>query len=408
MGVSPAPSTGKFVPVTGSAQFASARRVGFLGDSITYGVGAAAGQNWTQQLTKIIGSANVSADSQVNAGVPGNTSGNMLARYGTAIRGSGVKFLYLLAGTNDIAQGVPLATFAANMQAIYQMTQQDGIKLIVGTIPPMGTAFVTSAFRLAIEQFNLWLTIWASANNIPLAQVWDSLASSGGTDYLSGYDSGDGIHPNTLGHQQIAQAYVAVSVGLFTTRYPIVYPAGYQNLCDDPLVSSGGTKPTGWFEQPGGTGAPGTTYTTLVDTTGRLRRGKWAQMAFNATTTGGTRYLVCPINAGWSVGDTLAIFAKFLVTDVAGNYLTYSGGSAPSANVSLRIFNQSFVLLSTLLGYATVVQPGDLIRAFTVPAGTTGMSLVLGVTLPAGCNITAAVGEVGVYDATSLGVTTLL
>lgn len=50
---------------------------------------------------------------------------------------------------------------------------------VVGTIPPMGEAFVTPAFQLAIERFNVWLTIWAAANKILLAQIWNPLVPAG-------------------------------------------------------------------------------------------------------------------------------------------------------------------------------------------------------------------------------------
>lgn len=394
------------ISTSGQPSMNAARKVGFLGDSITHGSNAGAGRRWIDQLSKILGSAAISADSFVEAGVPGDTSTGMLARYATDIRAAGVKFLYLLAGTNDVNQSVPLATYAANMDAIYRNTLRDGIKLVVGTIPPMGASHVTPALRLAIEQFNVWLNIWTSANGIPLARVWSALASGGGTDYVGGYDSGDGIHPNTLGHQQIALAFATASAGLFTTRYPIAYPGSFSNLCADPLAASGGTKPTSWFEQPGGTGtAP--TYSIVTDVTGRLQRGKWAQMDFDATASGGTRYYVCPISAGWSVGDTLAIFAKLLITDVAGNLLTNLQGDAPNANISIRLANQSFVL-STLMSAPAVIQPGDILRAYTIPAGTTGLSLVMAVTLPTGCHAQAAMGEVGAYNATTLGLADLL
>lgn len=394
-------------PLGGAPSLRAQRKVGYLGDSITHGSNAGAGRRWVDQLPKILGTANISADSFIEAGVPGDTSTGMLARYETDIREKGVKFLYLLAGTNDVNQAVPLTTYAANMDALYRNALRDGIQLIVGTIPPMGANNATPAKRLAIEQFNLWLTVWASYNNIPLAQVWSGLAAAnGGVDYLGGYDSGDGIHPNTLGHQQIALAFAAVSKNLFPTRFPVMYAAGYGNLAADPLALSGGTKPSGWFEQPGGTGtAP--TYSIVADATGRLLRGKWAMMDFDATVSGGTRYYVCPITGGWTVGDTLAFFAKLQITDVAGNLLSNLQGDNPQANISLRVATDGFVL-SPLLSNPSVVQPGDMLRAYTIPAGTTGLDLVLHMTLPTGCHVQASIGEPGVYDATQLGLVAML
>lgn len=75
--------------------FTNGRKWACLGDSITNRSNASAGKGFVDQMPKIAGSANLSVDSYVESGVPGNTTAQMLARYTSDISGKGVKIRFL-------------------------------------------------------------------------------------------------------------------------------------------------------------------------------------------------------------------------------------------------------------------------------------------------------------------------
>ncbi|MGN6724109.1 MAG: SGNH/GDSL hydrolase family protein [Marmoricola sp.] len=386
-------------PAPGQRPYATAPGVkaAFLGDSITHGSNAAAGRRWVDQLPRILGTSLVSSKS-MEKGVPGQTSAQMLARYATDVRANGAQVLFLLAGTNDANQGVPLATYAANIKAIVAEARKDGIPVIIGTVPPFGASAVTTAKSLLVAQYNAWINAWAPSNGVRVAAVNAGLVASGAETMLSGYDSGDGIHPETQGHQKIAQAFATAFNGLATPLHVVQTVTAF-NMISNPLFLSNYSGP--WFEQSGGTGtAP--TVSVAADTTGTLAAGQWGTVAWNAT-TGGTRYRVCTLTTGFAPGDTLLVTARTLITDIGGGYLTAMQGAAPTADFSVRMFKSSdMTTLYNFNGPSAVLNPGPICDLFTVPAATTSLTFGTRMTIPTGLNVNFQIGEVGVFNVTGL------
>lgn|GEM_PF-6014506 len=162
---------------------------------------------------------------------------------------------------------------------------------------------------------------------------------------------------------------------------------------------------TSTYEQPGGTGtAP--VYSVLART-GNFGYGQICQMAFDATASGGLRYLAIPCSSsGWSVGDKLLVCARLEFTDQGSTYRARAWIDNPTANISLRVHNQSFSIISSPLT-ASVRSPGLIAKSFVVPSGTTGMILTLQMLLATGDNVIAQIGEVGIFNLTTLGLTDL-
>jgi lysophospholipase L1-like esterase len=393
-----------------SFNFLSSRKWGALGDSITNRSSAAAARGWVDQLPKLAGGACLSSANYVEAGNPGETAANMLARYETDIKAAGVKTLFMLSGTNDIQAGRTLAQWSADVRAVAAKAKRDGIPLIVGTVPPRGPTAASSTTRELTAQYNLWLRTWAPTAGVYVAPVHEYLVTNAGNDMLSGYDSGDGIHPETLGHQKIAEAFYAAWLNVPKTPLPhLVTPAiDPYNLVVNPTAAGtlGAGRPTGWYEQPGGTGTE-PTY-TVAAATGNVVYGQVCTMAFDATASGGTRYLVMPMAAsGWSTGDVLLISAMLSFVDNVGsdNFYNAARTASPTANVSLRVVANGFTLLNAPITN-TPLTPGPVMASYTVPASFSSPLLALHMLLPTGSNVTATIGEVGVWNATTLGIST--
>jgi lysophospholipase L1-like esterase len=367
----------------------------FLGDSITHGSNAAAGRRWVDQLPCILGTAVISANS-LERGVPGQTTAQMLARYATDVRANGAQVLFALGGTNDAGQGVPLSQFAANIKGIAAETRKDGIPLIVGTVPPRGASSITTQIRTLTAQYNAWLQAWAPGAGVKLSDVFINLSQSTSDQMASGYDSGDGVHPETTGHQKIAEAMADAFAPLGTANHLVQSPNAF-NMITNPLFL--GNSSTGWYEQPGGTGtAPA--YSFAADTTGKLKYGQWRVMDFDATASGGTRYYLTSVPV--VAGSTVLITSRLDLEDVAGGFYAAANSANPTAVFQLRLFNADTFASLAILAPNAVRVPGPVSRLYTVPAGVTHLGVTIQAQLPTGQHARFKFGELGCFDVTSL------
>lgn len=371
-----------------------------LGDSITNGSTATASRRFIDQVPKLCGTAYMPSTSFINAGVPGNTSAQALARYDTDIRAAGAQGVIVLLGTNDSEQGIPVATFAANIQAIAAKARQDGIPMILCQVPPRPSSVATTSTKLLTAQYNLWISSWAPGAGVYVAKVYEKLQN--GENALDGYFITNDLHPNTIGHQLIAEAIYEAWLQIPKADIQIVTVANSINDVMNPLASGAGSiPPTNWAEQPGGTGtAPA--Y-SMLPADGILKFGQWARMDFTAT-VGGTRYLTMGLSPkfGCNVGDKFLVSAKMRITDIAGNYRANAWNANPAADVGLLVLDSGFVIRAQPL-IASVASPGYIASTFIVPSGVTSLRLAMYVKLPTGAHIYADVGEVGLFNLTGMG-----
>ncbi len=381
--------------------------VAFLGDSITNNASAGAGRDWTRQTKKILGSAVISDVNYIQAGFPGENSTQIVARYDTAIKDQGVKILFAMCGTNNIIQGIPLETFAEDIQELHRKTTDDNILLILGMVVPLGAAEQSASRKEMIVKYNMWLKLYCSVNNIRLADTYTPLATlfgaSAGTA-VAGFYNVDAIHPNTFGHFYIAKAFVTAFGDLFTAPHLVDHINPY-NLVANPTLL---VDTSGWQEQAGGTGTAAT-YSAVDDLTGKLKYGRWYQADWDAT-TGGQKYVrTSTINltsAGVVAGDQLLITARCDWEDLTAGVYTdgYEWNATPDnppAALQLFVMDGSFVQQDVLDGGA-VAKPGPVTKLFTVPSGMTGLIIAMFIKLPNGKHVKFKIGEVGVFKVTDL------
>jgi lysophospholipase L1-like esterase len=120
-----------------------------------------------------------------NAGVSGNTTAQMLARFDTDVAPYPHDVLALLGGTNDAwAFQVPLATFAANIKAIADKEKARGGITLIGTVPPQGMLAVGTPAAPTLTARSTGGTLGAATYSYRIAAVnsaGTSLASSAAT-----------------------------------------------------------------------------------------------------------------------------------------------------------------------------------------------------------------------------------
>ncbi|HEY1241347.1 MAG TPA: SGNH/GDSL hydrolase family protein [Bryobacteraceae bacterium] len=176
------------------AQPPDAHRVVFLGDSIT--------DLW--RLAQFF-----PGKPYVNRGISGQTTSQMLVRLYPDVLDLKPAVVVLLAGTNDIARNTgpqTLQMIAENIQAIVELSQAHGIKVILCSLTPVSdyTSRKQTAQRppADILRLNGWLRDYASKGNLTFVDYYSALVDDRGM--LKEGFSDDGLHPNTKGYELLA------------------------------------------------------------------------------------------------------------------------------------------------------------------------------------------------------------
>lgn len=169
-----------------------------LGDSITYGTPDPA-SGWVATLE----GSDTGFASIVNAGVSGDRTDQMLARLERSLLAGRPTRILVLGGTNDIAQGVPVATIAANLERIVERGSAAGAQMVLLTIPPRAEReylAATVALDAAIDEIG-------GQRGVQVIDINGALAASDGTFRTDLTD--DGIHPNAAGYRLMAMTIAA-------------------------------------------------------------------------------------------------------------------------------------------------------------------------------------------------------
>lgn len=145
----------------------------------------------------------------VDRGVSGQTTPQMLARVFPDVIDLHPAVVILLAGTNDIAENtgpVTLAMIEENFQAITELAQKHGIKVILCSVMPVSdyTAHPQTPRHPAkdILALNAWLRSYAEKVHAGFADYYAALVDSQGM--LKQGMSNDGLHPNAQGYALVA------------------------------------------------------------------------------------------------------------------------------------------------------------------------------------------------------------
>ncbi|QSZ47242.1 GDSL-type esterase/lipase family protein [Arthrobacter sp. D5-1] len=293
----------RLTPTALDAKFAQAavtpvpmgNRVVFLGDSLTVREDrepSAAIPNPRRRATSIANYASMLSKQRINyvwnAGYAGDTSAMMLARFDADVTPYKPSAVFVLAGANDSKVLTPLATYKANMMAIFAKCKSIGARPILATVTPDSEV----AKKPYIARYNAWLRRHAAENGYLLVDLYKTMVDPATGNIQAAYDS-DGTHFSLPG---IVAAGTAVANTL-APQLPDVGPAlPWDNvdpankitngLFTGPLgVTSG--YPSGWLGVPGPAPRAGITTSTRVATG---VPGAWFTMTASAFTTSQTLY----------------------------------------------------------------------------------------------------------------------
>lgn len=190
--------------------------------------------NWLKSAKGILSWAMILSGQRVRVptntnvwGFPGEPSATILANlpaFHAAMKAAGTSpsFMYVHCGTNDVGDGVPIATIKANYTAIALQNAQRNCRTIFGPILPRTSGFsalwTDAQFEVA-DRINRWLPAFAAQSQGIVAVASACLAdiadpASVGAQPKTGYTY-DGTHPAVAGGYFAGKAVATILRGWY-------------------------------------------------------------------------------------------------------------------------------------------------------------------------------------------------
>jgi lysophospholipase L1-like esterase len=171
-------------------------RVVFLGDSITDG--------WrlNEYFTGL---------DYVNRGIGGQITGEMLGRMQADVISLNPKAVIVLAGTNDIARGVPIEIIENNLTMIADLAEFHHIKVLLASVLPISDyhkdvspQYARSVQRptATILRLNQWIKNICAQRGLSYVDYFSAMVDKSG--FLPAELADDGLHPNAQGYRLMA------------------------------------------------------------------------------------------------------------------------------------------------------------------------------------------------------------
>jgi acyl-CoA thioesterase-1 len=172
----------------------------------------------------------------IDKGISGQNSNQVLARFQTDVIDLQPDIVHILVGTNDVYPGWTLAPSSAsainspaNVDAMVQMSQANGIRVILATIPPWGceasnctlaeNADPTLSRYDRIRTWNAWIEQYALSQGIPVVDYHSALVAPDAEHYVPELTL-DGVHPSAAGYV-LMTPMVEKAIDVISNVYPI-------------------------------------------------------------------------------------------------------------------------------------------------------------------------------------------
>jgi len=159
-----------------------------FGDSLTFGTGAAPGESYPAVLERLVGRR------VVNEGIPGEMTGEGLARLPEVLKREKPALLILCHGANDLLSGLNKRQVAGNLRAMIRLAREKGAAVVLIAVPSLGTALSPAPLYREI----------AMEMELPLEEKALTTVLSNAT-LLS-----DPIHPNAAGYRKLAESIASL------------------------------------------------------------------------------------------------------------------------------------------------------------------------------------------------------
>lgn len=136
-----------------------------------------------------------------NRGVNGERSDQMRARWDRDVAAAAPAAVVIVAGVNDVYQGLPVDHVTRELRAMYDLAAAAKIPVVAGSIVPYNTA--TPGQNAKMRAINDWIRAEAARDaNITFADTRTAAASDDDPDKLR--SSPDQLHPDADGYRRMA------------------------------------------------------------------------------------------------------------------------------------------------------------------------------------------------------------
>jgi lysophospholipase L1-like esterase len=140
----------------------------------------------------------------LNRGINGQRSDEILARFEGDVIQETPDYVIILAGVNDVYQGMPLESIKSNLLAMYQKAIAAGIAPVAATVLPYNTASESESG--AIRELNRWIEGTTRRLGIVFCDTNRAAADPSNPDRLR--SSPEGFHPDVSGYRSMGEALV--------------------------------------------------------------------------------------------------------------------------------------------------------------------------------------------------------
>jgi lysophospholipase L1-like esterase len=144
----------------------------------------------------------------VNRGISGQTTTQMLGRFLEDVVALRPRAVLILAGTNDLARGIPANGIEDNLSMMGDLARAHGIKPLFASILPVSDyhkdvdprwEMTTTRPPTAIRQVNDWLKQYCQREGFTYVDYYTAMADTNGQ--LPADQADDGLHPNAKGYR---------------------------------------------------------------------------------------------------------------------------------------------------------------------------------------------------------------
>lgn len=307
-----------------------------------------------------------------NAGIGGQSSSQIAARFSTDVVAYNPDWVFILAGTNDTSSSANTTTHLASM---YDQASNAGIRVIACTIPPNTNAGLTQ--RQWYLTVNRWIREQARVRKgFIMADIGAAIYDTATTwQAISGMLAADNVHPSPQGAAAMGKIVAdAVRAHLPLANDMLGSSSGDpENLLSNPMLTgTGSTAPTGWAKG----GSSTLSYVPRTDGVA----GSWCQVA-NASGAGSNLTSNVSIGASLAIGDVVYAVIEFEVDSLE----TSAPANSQTLTLKLQFYNGSSFFASASdvywdSSYSNIRYPGTsgILQTppITVPATTTIAQIV--------------------------------
>ena len=138
----------------------------------------------------------------MNRGINGQRSDQILRRFDQDVLENKPDVLIVLAGVNDLYQGVPVQYIQDSLKEIYTKAEENNIKVIACTVLPYNN--ITPDMLEDMMILNRWIKFYAKEKNLGFSDTFGAAEDPENPRSLP--NSPDGLHPDVTGYRKIGNA----------------------------------------------------------------------------------------------------------------------------------------------------------------------------------------------------------